>query len=128
MFGHDLNPMDLRPQDVDRATEQARGVEAALAEADGLLAELTGTGRSRSGHVSAVVNAEGRVLDVTVGERALREGAIALCEDIFTAVGNAQEDVQRQAEALLRGHLRQAVPDLAMDPVELRQRLERLLD
>lgn len=128
MFGYEIDPRNIRPQDVDRATEQARQAEDTLADVDGLLAEITGTGQTNGGHVSATVTAEGRVLEVTVGQQAVRKGADALREAIFAAVGDAQSDAQSQVDALLREQLQQAVPGLSLDPAELQRHLGRLLD
>lgn len=125
MFGYEIDKSDIRHQDVDRATEQAARAEAALAGADGLLDELTGTGRAKG--VTATVDAEGRVMKITLGPQALREGTAGLREAVFAAVGAAQDDARVQGEELLREHFRQAVPGIALDPAELQRRLVRFL-
>ncbi|MFB9472331.1 YbaB/EbfC family nucleoid-associated protein [Nonomuraea salmonea] len=126
MSGYAIDPRDIRPQDVERATEQAFHAEAALSDVDRLLAEVVGTGQAKG--VGAVVDAEGRVAEITLGPQALREGTDGLRDAIFAAVGAAQEHARRQADELLREHLRQAVPGIAVDVAELRRRLGGLLE
>ena len=73
------------------------------------------------------VDAEGRVMKITLGPQALREGTAGLREAVFAAVGAAQDDARVQGEELLREHFRQAVPGIALDPAELQRRLVRFL-
>ncbi|GGP10710.1 YbaB/EbfC family nucleoid-associated protein [Nonomuraea glycinis] len=131
MSGFELNPRDIRPQDVERAEEQAERVEALLTELAGqdeLLAEIVGTGRGDGGHVHAAVAADGRVLKVAIEPRAVREGSEALADEIVLTVRRAQQDALRQVDSLVRESLAEALPGTPLDPAELRERLGRLLD
>jgi DNA-binding protein YbaB len=124
----ELNPRDIRPQDVERADEQAERVQALLAEQDERLAEIVGTGRGKGGHVHAAVAADGRVLKVAIEPRAVREGSQALSDEIILTVRRAQQDALQQVDALIRESLEQALPGTSLDPAELRERLSHLLD
>ncbi|MEV4224697.1 YbaB/EbfC family nucleoid-associated protein [Nonomuraea sp. NPDC049725] len=128
MFGFDLDPGDIRPQDVDRADEQNARVLELLAEGEERLGEIVGTGGGDRGHVHATAAADGRVLKITLDARAVREGSQALADDILLAVRQAQQDAQRQADDLLRSAFEQAFPGRAVDPVAVRERLVNLLD
>ncbi|MFI7452007.1 YbaB/EbfC family nucleoid-associated protein [Nonomuraea sp. NPDC049714] len=128
MFGFELDPRDIRPQDVERAAEQAARVETLLAEEGGRLAEIVGTGRGDGGHVHAAVAADGRVLKISIEPRAVREGSEALSEAIVLTVRRAQQDALRQVDALVRESLEEALPGTSLDPAALRERLGRLLD
>ncbi|MEV4562291.1 YbaB/EbfC family nucleoid-associated protein [Nonomuraea sp. NPDC049419] len=126
MSGYRIDPGNIRPQDVERATEQAFQAEAALADVDRLLAEVAGTGQAKG--VGAVVDAEGRVREITLGPQALREGLDGLREAVLAAVGAAQDHARVQADELLREHLQQAVPGISIDMSELRRRIGGLLE
>ncbi|WP_049563252.1 YbaB/EbfC family nucleoid-associated protein [Nonomuraea sp. SBT364] len=125
MFGFDLNPGDIRPQDVDRIDEQDARVQELLAEGEERLGEIVGAGGDR---VRATAAADGRVLKVTLDARAVRDGSQALAEEILLAVRQARQDAQRQADDLLRSAFEQAFPGRALDPVAVRERLGSLLD
>ena len=109
MSGFELDPRDIRPQDVERAEEQAERVEALLTELAGQderLAEIVGTGRGDGGHVHAAVAADGRVLKVAVEPRAVREGSEALADEIVLTVRRAQQDALRQVDSLVESRWR----------------------
>ncbi|MFD2355972.1 hypothetical protein ACFSTC_51970 [Nonomuraea ferruginea] len=67
MFGFDLDPGDIREQDVDRAAEQAGRLEALLAEQEERLAGIVGTGTGDRVQVKASAAVDGRVLEVVLG-------------------------------------------------------------
>ncbi|GGO68007.1 YbaB/EbfC family nucleoid-associated protein [Nonomuraea cavernae] len=125
-YGFRIDPGNVRAQDVEEAERQAERVQALLAEEERRVSEIVGTGGGDSGQVSALVAADGRVLEVTLQPRATRDGSEALAEEIQRAVQRAQLDAQRQAEALLRESLAEALPSL--DAQALQERLGRLLD
>jgi len=124
MFGFELDLGDLREQDVDRSGEQAARLEALLAEQEERLAEIVGTGTAARGQVTAGAAVDGRVLEVTLGPQATREGSHALAEEILLAVRRAQEDAQRQAEVLLNTAVEEAIPGL--DLAKVNEQLNRL--
>jgi len=126
MFRPDFDPGSVRPQDVDRVAEQGVRVRELLAESEEQALEIVGAGAGDHGHVRATAAADGRVLEVTLGPRAVREGSHALAEEILLAVRRAQEDAQRQADDLVRESLRKVFP--GADPAALRERLSRILD
>lgn len=123
MFGFDLDPGDIREQDVDRAAEQAGRLEALLAEQEERLAGIVGTGTGDRVQVKASAAVDGRVLEVVLGPQAAREGSHALAEEILLAVRRAQDDTRRQAEALLSAAVQEAVPGL--DLAALNEQLNR---
>ncbi|MEO3874417.1 YbaB/EbfC family nucleoid-associated protein [Nonomuraea sp. B12E4] len=126
MFGYDIDPRNIRSQDLDLATEQVDQAEALLAGVEESLSEIIGVGDS--GHVRATATAEGRILEVVLGQQAVKKGSEALSEEILAAVGRAQDDARRQAETMLREEFQQAVPDVSLDPIALQEQLSRFLD
>lgn len=126
MYGFRIDPGNVRTQDVEEAGRQAERVHMLLADEERRVSEIVGTGRGDGGQVSALAAADGQVLEVTLQPRATRDGSEALGEEILLAVRRAQLDAQRQAEALLRESLAEALPSL--DTQALQERLGRLLD
>ncbi|MFG1941657.1 YbaB/EbfC family nucleoid-associated protein [Nonomuraea sp. NPDC048826] len=124
MFGFDLDLGDIREQDVLRSAEQAERLEALLAEQEARVAEIVGAGAGDRGQVRAGAAADGRVLHVTLGPQATRDGSHVLSEEILLAVRRAHEDAQRQAEELLRTAVEEALP--GVDLAALTARLNAL--
>ncbi|MFC7648189.1 YbaB/EbfC family nucleoid-associated protein [Streptosporangium lutulentum] len=65
------------------------------------LREITGSGESRSGLVSARVGADGRVTGVKIASRGMRLDSDSLSEEVLEAVQAAQDDQERQARELV---------------------------
>ncbi|GAA3078379.1 YbaB/EbfC family nucleoid-associated protein [Streptosporangium carneum] len=122
MYGSRINPADIREEDLVRADEQADRVLAWIEEAQAGLDEVTGTGEGASGQVTARVTAEGRVLDVAFGPRAMRLDSRTLAEEVVSAVARARLDAARQTDELMR----EGLP--GFDPVEAAAQFEGLLD
>ncbi|TQS17709.1 YbaB/EbfC family nucleoid-associated protein [Microbispora hainanensis] len=117
-----MNPADIREEDLARAEEQAERVHAWAERARGDLEEITGTGEAASGQVTATVSAEGTVLDVTFGPRAMRLDSRTLAEEVRAAVSRARLDAARRTRELIRDGLP------GFDPDEAAAQFERLLD
>ncbi|MEU8140650.1 YbaB/EbfC family nucleoid-associated protein [Nonomuraea sp. NPDC048901] len=108
---------DFGVRDVDGPAREGARMLTALEAAQEDLDKIVGTAKSRSGHVEASVNPEGRVLNVSFGPRALRMGSEDLAEEVMATLDLAGADAQRQADALLRDtlpgyDLEQAAADL----------------
>ncbi|GAA2899280.1 YbaB/EbfC family nucleoid-associated protein [Nonomuraea rubra] len=122
MFGPQLDPAHIRDEDLDEAAQQGERMLAWLETAREELEQVTGAGESPSGQVRARVDANGRVLDVAYGTRALRMGSQELADETLAAVRVAGADAERQIHDLMR----EAMP--GYDPVAARAELEGLLD
>jgi DNA-binding protein YbaB len=128
MFGYDVDPSDIRRQDVDEAAEQLERFQSLLAEREEELAEIVGKGEDDRGHVRATVASDGRVIEVTLDPRAVKDGSKALSEQILSAVHRAQQDAQRQAEAFLQETLQEALPGTSLDLAAIYQQASSILD
>ncbi|MGW5266420.1 YbaB/EbfC family nucleoid-associated protein [Microbispora sp. NPDC004025] len=122
MYGSRMNPADIREEDLVRAEEQAERVQAWAERARADLEEITGTGEAASGQVTATVSAEGLVLDVAFGPRAMRLDSRTLAEEVRAAVSRARLDAARRTRELIRDGLP------GFDPDEAAAQFERLLD
>ncbi|WP_113701009.1 YbaB/EbfC family nucleoid-associated protein [Nonomuraea lactucae] len=125
MYETDIDPANIREQDVAEAQRQAEAARALLTDQESVLEEIVGEGGGDGGHVRATAAADGRVLEVVIDPRAMSEGSEALGEQILLAVRRAQDDAGRQAGALLRESLREALPSVDTDL--LQERLRHLL-
>lgn len=93
---------DFHPDDLDRViSESERSLRTLAGALDGL-GTVTGQGESRSGAVTARVDADGRLDDLRLAARASRMELDELTEEIVQAVRAAQDDQARR--------LREAVP------------------
>ncbi|MEU1719162.1 YbaB/EbfC family nucleoid-associated protein [Actinomadura sp. ATCC 39365] len=121
MFGPQIDPANISERELDEAARQGERMLAWLESAHDELRAVTGTGEGPSGHVRVTVDADGRVLDVRYGPRALRLGGQDLAEETLAAVRAAAADVRRRTHDLMR----EAVP--GYDPDRTQAELERLL-
>ncbi|MFC5825189.1 YbaB/EbfC family nucleoid-associated protein [Nonomuraea insulae] len=86
------------------------------------LDRIVGAGEAASGQVKATVDANGQVLDVAYGPRALRLGSTELAEQTLVAVRAAGADAVRRTHDLMR----EALP--GYDPAKASAELENLLN
>jgi hypothetical protein len=93
---------DFHPDDLDRVISESERSLRTLAGALDELGTVTGRGESRSGAVTARVDADGRLDDLRLAARASRMELDELTEEIVQAVRAAQDDQARR--------LREAVP------------------
>ncbi|MFC4118725.1 YbaB/EbfC family nucleoid-associated protein [Nonomuraea zeae] len=121
MYGPQIDPANIRDQDLDEAAYQGERMLAWLDTAQEELDKIVGTGEAADGQVRATVDPNGRVLDVAYGPRALRLGSHKLAEETLAAVGAACADAERQTHDLMR----EALP--GYDPAAASAELERLL-
>ncbi|MET7327277.1 YbaB/EbfC family nucleoid-associated protein [Nonomuraea sp. NPDC005650] len=122
MYRHPYDPADIREQDLDEVARQGEQLLGWLEAAQEDLDKIVGTGEAASGQVKAMVDVNGRVLNVRYGPRATRLGSQELAEQTLAAVGEACADAQRQTHALMR----EALP--GYDPAEANAQFERLLN
>ncbi|SDH57648.1 YbaB/EbfC DNA-binding family protein [Sinosporangium album] len=121
MFGLDIDPANISERELEEAARRGERMLAWLESAQEELRAVTGAGEGPSGRVRVTVDADGCVLDVRYGRRALRLGSQDLAEETLAAVRAAGADAQRRAHDLMR----EAVP--GYDPVQTQAELERLL-
>ncbi|WP_181448554.1 YbaB/EbfC family nucleoid-associated protein [Nonomuraea aridisoli] len=105
LFGPRRNPADISAEELARDAEQAERILAWSERAQAALDEVTGTGRAAGGQVTATVAADGKVLRVDIGERAMRLGSLQLAEEILAALRLAGLDAARRTEELVRESL-----------------------
>jgi DNA-binding protein YbaB len=98
------------------ADEMLAWAESAREDLDG----VTGLGESASSQVRVTVAAQGEVLDVALGPRALRLDRVTLAEEVVAAVARAQQDAALKTRALMR----EGIP--GFDPDEVVAQVERL--
>ncbi|WP_165974991.1 YbaB/EbfC family nucleoid-associated protein [Nonomuraea deserti] len=119
MYGFDQAAGGER--DVDAPARQGDRFVARFEAAQDDLGKVVGTGKGPSKHVTASVDQEGRVLDVTFDARAMRLASKDLADEVLAAIGEAVADAERQTNEVLR----EAIP--GYDPVAARAELERAL-
>lgn len=120
MFGPRRNPADIRDEEMAREAAEADRALAWIERAQADMAAVKGVGKSASGHVVATVTAEGKVLGVSIEERAMRLGSQGLAEEVLAALAEAGLDAARQIEELIR----EGMP--GYDPAAVSAQLERL--
>jgi DNA-binding protein YbaB len=101
----DFNPDHLRLESLEDLEEVVRQSEEALTRLGGVhseLAAVTGEGFGADGLARAVVDGVGRIQRITFEPRITRLDSHLIAEAATEAVRAAQEDAQRQNEALLR--------------------------
>ncbi|MFG1703416.1 YbaB/EbfC family nucleoid-associated protein [Nonomuraea sp. M3C6] len=89
------------PDDLDRVLQESERSIRELAGAMDELRTVIGEGESRSGTVTARVDADGRLDDLRLGARAGRMELDELTEEILQAVRAAQDDQARKALDLI---------------------------
>ncbi|WP_433431093.1 YbaB/EbfC family nucleoid-associated protein [Nonomuraea sp. CA-141351] len=120
MFGPRRDPADISHEDLARDERQADGILAWIERARAGVEAVTGTGEAASGQVIAIVAADGKVLDVTIRQRAMRLDSRTLAEEVLAALQQAGLDAARKTEELIR----EALP--GFDPAAATAQLERL--
>ena len=96
-----MDSSDPRLDELDRLVQASERTMRELEEATRELRQLTGSGESRGGTVSARVDADSKLVDVRITHRAMRLEPEELGRDVVEAVRAAQEDHERQARELL---------------------------
>ncbi|GAA4233972.1 DNA-binding protein YbaB [Streptosporangium album] len=94
------NDPEFRLDDLDHVVRDSERSLRDLTAAMAGLGEITGSGESRSGLVSARVGADGRVTGVTIASRGMRLDSDALSREVVEAVQAAQDAHGRQAREL----------------------------
>ncbi|TMR98701.1 YbaB/EbfC family nucleoid-associated protein [Nonomuraea basaltis] len=122
MFGPNIDPANIRDQDLDESVREGERMLAWLETAREDLDKIVGTGAGPSGQVKASVDPNGRVLDIAYGPRALRLGSRDLADETLAAVRAASADAERQAHDLMR----EALP--GYDPAAAKAEFERLVN
>ncbi|WP_326825247.1 YbaB/EbfC family nucleoid-associated protein [Streptosporangium sp. NBC_01756] len=99
------NDPEFRLDELDQVVQGSERSLRDLAAAMTGLGEVTGSGESRSGLVSARVGADGRVTDVAIASRGMRLDSDALSKEVLEAVQAAQDAQGRQARELVSSPL-----------------------
>ncbi|NRQ40855.1 YbaB/EbfC family nucleoid-associated protein [Nonomuraea sp. NN258] len=87
--------------ELDRLVQAGERSMRELDQAMRDLRQLSGEGESRSGSVTARVDADSKLVDVRIAPRAMRLGSDELSREVVEAVRAAQDAHQRQAQDLL---------------------------
>ncbi|MGP3956531.1 YbaB/EbfC family nucleoid-associated protein [Nonomuraea sp. 3N208] len=120
MFGPRRNPAAYSDAELAREAALADRALAWIERAQAEIAAVKGVGESRSGQVVATVTADGKVLGVSIKERAMRLDSRTLAEEVLAALRQAGLDAARQADELIR----EGMP--GYDPAAVSAQLERL--
>jgi hypothetical protein len=96
-----MDPSDFHPDDLDRVLTESERSLRQLNQAMDEAGTVTGEGESRSGAVTARVDADGRLHDLRLAARASRMELDELTGEIVHAVRAAQDDQARKLGDLL---------------------------
>ncbi|MEV4367167.1 YbaB/EbfC family nucleoid-associated protein [Nonomuraea sp. NPDC049637] len=96
-----MDPIDFDPDDLDRVISESERSVRNLAGALDELSRVTGQGESRSGAVTARVDAGGRLDDLRLAPRTSRMELDELTGEILQAVRAAQDDQARRLRDVL---------------------------
>src|ERR1044072_4815877 len=96
-----MDSSDPRLVELDRLVQASERTMRELEQATRELRQLSGSGESRGGTVSARVDAHSRLVDVQITHPAMRLDPEELGRDVVEAVRAAQEDHERRARDLL---------------------------
>ncbi|MFF5209182.1 YbaB/EbfC family nucleoid-associated protein [Streptosporangium sp. NPDC000396] len=110
-----FDPSALRPSDLDRMLSESEQSLRRLHEATSELEAITGEGQAADGLIRATVDHGGRLRDIALDPRALRQDSRTLAESITEAVQAAQDDAFRKGQELLASVL----GDDARNPFDL---------
>ncbi|MEU7900384.1 YbaB/EbfC family nucleoid-associated protein [Nonomuraea sp. NPDC049152] len=111
------------PDRLDRMVSESEHALRRLREATTELDAITGTGETPDALVTATVSHTGRLLDVILNPRAMRQDTRTLGESITHAVQAAQDDAARRGQELLTSVLGDAAP-APFDLDTLREQLD----
>ncbi|MFF5212394.1 YbaB/EbfC family nucleoid-associated protein [Streptosporangium sp. NPDC000396] len=112
----EFNNSEFRLEDLDRVMRDSEHSLRDLTSAMDGLSEIIGEGESRSGTVSARVDANGRVTEVKINPRGMRLDSETLSEEIVEALQAAQDSHESQMRELV------ALPLGGEDALETMQR------
>ncbi|MFD1929877.1 MULTISPECIES: YbaB/EbfC family nucleoid-associated protein [Nonomuraea] len=115
------------PDHLDRMVGESEQALRRLGEATTELPSITGSGQTPDGLVRATVTHAGRLLDLAMDPRAMRQDSGTLAESITRAVQAAQDDAARRCQELLTSLLGDATP-APFDLDAFRDRLDAARD
>lgn len=115
------------PSALDRMVSESERSIRRLREATSALEAISGSGEAADGLVKAAVDHAGRLLEVSLDPRAMRQDSQTLAELITQAVRAAQDDSTRRCQELLTSVLDADTP-APFDLEALRDRLETALE
>ena len=98
----DLNPENLRLEDLDAVVRQSEETLRRLGGVFGELETVTGEGTGADGLARALVDGAGQIKEITLEPRIMRLDSQAVAEAVTQAVRAAQEAARRANEELLR--------------------------
>ncbi|MFB4267874.1 YbaB/EbfC family nucleoid-associated protein [Nonomuraea sp. GTA35] len=87
--------------ELDKLVQESERSMRELGQAMQDLRQLTGAGENRTGVVSARVDADGKLVELSISPRAMKLGSADLSREVLEAVAAAQLDQERQAKALV---------------------------
>ncbi|MFE3451296.1 YbaB/EbfC family nucleoid-associated protein [Nonomuraea sp. NPDC059194] len=108
--------------DLDRMLSESERSLRRIREATAEFERVTGAGEAAEGLVRASVDHTGRLREVTLDPRAMRQDSATLADSVTQAVRAAQDDASRQGQELLDAVL----GDQARNPFDLNALRDRL--
>ncbi|MGJ6962266.1 YbaB/EbfC family nucleoid-associated protein [Streptosporangium sp. G11] len=117
----DLNPENLRLEDLDAVVRQSEETLRRLSGVFGELESVTGEGSGADGLARALVDGAGQIKEITLEPRIMRLDSQAVAEAVTEAVRAAQQAARRANEELLRAATGDPLP---LDMDEARRRFE----
>ncbi|MER7207264.1 YbaB/EbfC family nucleoid-associated protein [Streptosporangium sp. NPDC000239] len=116
-----FDPTNFGLEDLERISRDAERQTARLAEIEGELDEVRGTGTGADGLIGVTVDPSGRVERIDLNPRVMRLDSHVLAEELMRAIGVAQDDRERRTKEILEDAGLPATP-LGLD--DARERME----
>ncbi|MBB4918664.1 YbaB/EbfC family nucleoid-associated protein [Streptosporangium saharense] len=111
---------DFGLEDLERISRDAERQMLRLAEIEGELGEVRGTGTGADGLVGVTVGPSGRVEKIDLNPRVMRLDSHALAEELMRAVGAAEDDRERRTREILESA---GLPDTPVNADDTSERM-----
>ncbi|MFD0887459.1 YbaB/EbfC family nucleoid-associated protein [Streptosporangium algeriense] len=112
---------DFGLEDLERVSRDAERQMLRLAEIEGELAEVRGTGTGADGLIGVTVGPSGRVEKIDLNPRVMRLDSHTLAGELMRAIGAAEDDRENRAKEILEGA---GLPTTPPDFADTRERME----
>ncbi|GAA0846660.1 YbaB/EbfC family nucleoid-associated protein [Streptosporangium amethystogenes subsp. fukuiense] len=100
-----FDPDNFDLEDLERIGREAEKAMERLANVQGELEGIRGTGTGADGLISVITNGSGHLEKIELNPRVMRLDSHALADELTKAFRESQEDGERQARELLGGAL-----------------------